>query len=713
MTSFASSADAKNLPVGVRLEYLRGQFLKQHLITSADSSSVEKLTFGDVAAVLRKVFPPELISERYSHLRVFGSDAIGDATIYLLASPEDNFVRALDAIAHQCISGAQEFLLFDALLCSSEEAEIAREGVSQRFCFLSPWRTAHAVHCQQTIQALYHLLLHNSSAAAPFELLVTESDVRELLNAAQQSAQEAVNLLTQATKYSAVSSISLTSSLSSLSLISSTSSTFSVNSSSSPRSPVSDTSALSENALNSVQNALAEASKRLLLRTLDNIIERPSSATSIATPSTQSSSSSSSLHWTLVRARVLQVLGRVQEAVDSCLHLLNHLSSGGGGGGAHLYELLRQLALLLRERGQYAQAQGIYSSLLQQLTSLGDVPDQQLLRLQLLNDQATIFVAQQRFAEGQAVLTEVISVAQSHLSSASAENHTNRVETSSSDSGSSERAYSEVLLLALLNLAQAYRTQRAHTLALQLFKQAEPLAQQLYRNPQHSVLQSIRSYIDNSTQRQQIESLQQHLAPYFERDRDQQYVHRGDVAKALYQLGMLQKNVEDFVSAADTLGQCYEEAQDTLGEAHQITSSALQHRGVCLVKIGELSRADPVLVQCLALRSQHLGEAHNSTANACMYLAELRQKQGRFEEALQLLLRCLEARKGAQLPLTHNDVLVTLDRLAEVYYHGLGRVEDAIQTAALCLLHTSAAYGDEHPQSLMRLRLLQTYQGQL
>lgn len=711
MTSFASSADAKNLPVGVRLEYLRGQFLKQHLITSADSSSVEKLTFGDVAAVLRKVFPPELITERYSHLRVFGSDAIGDATIYLLASPEDNFVRAMDAIAHQCNSGGQEFLLFDALLCSPEEAEIARERVSQRFCFLSPWRTAHAVHCQQTIQALCHLLLHNSSAAAPFELLVTESDVRELLDATQLSAQEAVNLLTQATKCSAVSSISLTSSLSSLSLISSTSSTFSVNSSSSPRSPVSDTSALSENALNSVENALAEASKRLLLRTLDNIIERSSSATSIATPSTQSSSSS--LHWTLVRARVLQVLGTVQEAVDSCLHLLNHLTSGGSGGGAHLYELLRQLALLLRERGQYAQAQGIYSSLLQQLTSLGDVPDQQLLRLQLLNDQATIFVAQQRFAEGQTVLTEVISGAQSHLSSASAENHTNRVESSSSDSGSSERAYSEVLLLALLNLAQAYRTQRAHTLALQLFKQAEPLAQQLYRDPQHSVLQSIRSYIDNSTQRQQIESLQQLLAPYFERDRDQQYVHRGDIAKALYQLGMLQKNVEDFVSAADTLGQCYEEAQDTLGDAHQITSSALQHRGVCLVKIGELSRADPVLVQCLGLRSQHLGEAHNSTANACMYLAELRQKQGRFEEALQLLLRCLEARKGAQLPLTHNDVLVTLDRLAEVYYHGLGRVEDAIQTAALCLQHTSAAYGDEHPQSLVRLRLLQTYQGQL
>lgn len=138
--------------------------------------------------------------------------------------------------------------------------------------------------------------------------------------------------------------------------------------------------------------------------------------------------------------------------------------------------------------------------------------------------------------------------------------------------------------------------------------------------------------------------------------------------------------------------------QDTLGDTHPSTLTALNNLGRLWKDQGKLQEAEPLCQEAVTGRIALLGRRHPDTLMSMNNLAMLLKDLGRLEEAEELFRETAEVRTlvlGEADPNTFNSTNNLAMTLKE-----LGRLEEAADIIFQEVERSCAALGDRHPSSM-------------
>ena len=166
-------------------------------------------------------------------------------------------------------------------------------------------------------------------------------------------------------------------------------------------------------------------------------------------------------------------------------------------------------------------------------------------------------------------------------------------------------------------------------------------------------------------------------------------------ATALNVLGAVQSERGDFMAARMMFERALAIRERVLGPDHPDTATSLNNLASLLRSTGDYAAAQPLVEQALAIRERVLGPDHLQTASSLINLAALLQAAGDYAAARPLLERALTITERALGP-DHPDTAKSLNNLAviEVETGNLERARDLLLRAVRIV---DKHLGREHP----------------
>jgi tetratricopeptide (TPR) repeat protein len=169
-----------------------------------------------------------------------------------------------------------------------------------------------------------------------------------------------------------------------------------------------------------------------------------------------------------------------------------------------------------------------------------------------------------------------------------------------------------------------------------------------------------------------------------------------DVARALGNLGVIQRNLEDLEAALSSHARALAIEEAHHGPSHPDVAWALGNLGVSQRHIGNLDAALKSQERALEIKEAHYGSDHPEVAKTLGNLGNIQQNLGNPETALRSHERALDIEE-AHYGHNHPDVGKTLGNLG-IIQQDLGNLEIALSLQERALEITQASYGLDHPE---------------